>query len=78
MEEENIIKNINIKNYIKIFLLKKNIFTKISCLVILPEGYACYKEIQNKRGRSHDTCADANYTHQGQIAACASVTYGRI
>lgn len=29
MEEENIIKNINIKNYIKIFLLKKNIFTKI-------------------------------------------------
>ena len=29
MDEENIIKNINIKNYIKIFLLKKNIFTKI-------------------------------------------------
>lgn len=29
MDEENIIKNINIKNYIKIYLLKKNIFTKI-------------------------------------------------
>ena len=29
MNKENIIKNINIKNYIKIFLLKKNIFTKI-------------------------------------------------
>jgi len=29
MDEENIIKHIQIKNYIKIFLLKKNIFTKI-------------------------------------------------
>jgi hypothetical protein len=29
MDEENIIKHIHIKNYIKIFLLKKNIFTKI-------------------------------------------------
>lgn len=29
MEQENIITNITIKNYIKIFLLKKNIFTKI-------------------------------------------------